>query len=110
MKYPGRKWRSLRRAVLQQDNGAGEYRNPCPRKMASADMADIKRLRQEGKKWDQIRDMKYPGRTSTSLRRDVLRQSGEAGENRKPALSKMPPAETADIKRLRLEGKTWEPD
>lgn len=108
MKYPGRNWKSVRRAVLQQDNGAGEYRKPCPRKMSSADMADIKRLRQGGKTWDQIRDMKYPGRTSGSLRKDVLRQSSEAGEFRKPALSKMPPAEIADIKRLLLEGKTWE--
>ncbi|GAB7334670.1 hypothetical protein MBLNU13_g06618t2 [Cladosporium sp. NU13] len=108
MKYPGRKSRSLRRAVLQQDNGSGEYRKPYPSEISSADMADIKRLRHEGKTWDQIRDMKYPGCRSSSLRRDVLQRSNGPGEYQKPGPSKMSPAEIADVKRLRQEGKTWE--
>ena len=41
MGFPGRNSKSLRRAVLQHDNGSGEYRKPYPGEMSPADIADI---------------------------------------------------------------------
>ena len=108
MKYSGNTPEALRVALLRQDNGAGKYRRLSIGKITSAEMADIKRLRHEGKTWGHIRDMKYSGNTSEGLRIAVTRQSGEGGEFRNPKVIKMPPANVTEIKRLRLEGKTWE--
>lgn len=106
--YPNLSVTTVRAAFFRQTGDRDAADGWRPRlNITPTDMADVRRLRSEGRTWEQIKDMKYPGRNFQVIRKAFLRQDDGHVEFERQSPSRMSSVEVADIQRLRDEGMTW---
>jgi hypothetical protein len=106
--YPNLSVTTVRAAFVRQTGDRDVADGWRPRfNIPPTDMADVRRLRSEGRTWEQIKDMKYPGRNFQVIRKAFLHQDDEHAELKRQSPSRMTSVEVADIQRLRDEGMTW---
>jgi hypothetical protein len=113
MLYPERSGKRVRAAFLRQDDGRIEG---CRLPFTTSEIADIQRLLQEKKTWEEIAKFKFPGRSPMSLRGAFVRQTevqlsgktnGVYRGNPGPRPLEISPAEIETIKRWRQANHSW---
>jgi hypothetical protein len=106
--YPNLSVTTVRAAFVRQTGDRDVADGWRPRfNIPPTDMADVRRLRSEGRTWEQIKDIKYPGRNFQVIRKAFLRQDDGHVELERQSPSRMSSVEVTDIQRLRDEGMTW---
>lgn len=79
--------------------------------MPAADYQDLARQREEGKRWDEIAELKYTGWSTDVVRKTFIKMTPDNGNRHRRTILGIPlkisAADCSDITRLRRQGKTW---
>lgn len=102
LKYPERGHDSVRRAYLSK---VGKEDSPPPLKMSATDIEDITRMRNAGKSWRQIRDLKFQRWSPKLVAETYRRLTGKLPIFGRPAI--FSEADVEEIDRMREEGMFW---
>lgn len=112
LKYPDRDELQVsdvfRTKRMKKNERSGEHftRHARGLLMLDADVADLERLRKEGKSWAAIAKLKYPNTDSTGALKAFNRRT-EAQKNRQDPNQFIPDVDMEEIKRLLEQGAKW---
>jgi hypothetical protein len=111
-KYPMLHLRTVCERVLQDTwkrPGKGAYLdNRCLGiKISAADAQEVSRLREEGKRWHEITDLKYPGWPPYTVWEAFAKFHGTNAATKTRSPLHFTAADLLEIARLQGEGKTW---
>lgn len=104
LKYPGRHLKTVHRAYTVL---TGKRSRKPLYDFSVSEVQDIERLREDGKTWPQIRDLKYPERSET-FAANLLRRYLRDKERDDAGLGKMSFTDVRDIERMRQLNATWD--
>ena len=111
-KYPMLHLRTVCERVLQDTwkrDGKGAYldNRSVGFKISAADAQEVSRLREEGKRWHEIAELKYPGWGYNSVREAFAKSHGIDARTKTRSPLHFTAADFLEIDRLQGEGKTW---
>jgi hypothetical protein len=109
-KYPKLHWKRVFEELHEEHEALENYKTSKRSgfRMSAADCQDVVRLREKGKYWDEIVDLKFPGFHPDAIQGALLRKKqGRTGVRAKEVFGVLSAADRLHITRLRNERKTW---